>query len=129
MTRPMQALMILISLLLILAGCGGATEQTATPLPPTVTSAPTRTPAPTVAVTPTPAMEAMTLEQLQEREAAIVAELAIEQRHMYGASGFEGAQVQEILDRLNRELREVRELIEATGSAEATEAATSEAGS
>ncbi len=129
MTRQMQALSVLITLLLILAACGGATEPTATPLPPTATTAPTRTPAPTVEVTPTPAMEAMTLEQLQEREAAIVAELAIEQRHMDGASGFEGAQVQEILDRLNRELREVRNLMEAASGAEATEAATSEAGS
>ena len=129
MPRQMKIPSVLITLLLILAACGGAKDHTATPLPPTATTARTRTPAPTVAVTPTPAMEAMTLEQLQEREAAIVAELAIEQRHMDGASGFEGAQVQEILDRLNRELREVRELIEAAGSAEATEAATSEAGS
>ena len=129
MTKQAQILVVLMILMLILAACGGGTQEaTPTSVPPTAAE-PTRTAAPTIEPTPTQELASMTLEELQARADAITAEIAIEQRHMEGASGFEGAQVQDLLDRLNRELREVLALIEAAGGAQATEEATTEAGS
>lgn len=129
MTRQRQTLAVLVTLIFILAACGGSPQPTATLPPPTATDAPTRAPVPTVAATPTPDMASLSVEELRALEDALVGEIAIEQRRMDAASGAEGAQIQVTLDRLNQRLREVRGLIETAGGSEATEEATSEAGS
>lgn len=113
--------------MLLLAACGA--QETPTP-----TAAPTETPVPTQAAptsTPAPTVDvaSLTTADLQATVEALEEELAIEERHLEAASGYEGASVQEAISSLKRQIREIRALIAAAdGGAEATAEATTESG-